>query len=113
MWLCNKDVDVAVCRKRELFRICRQNWNEEDRKKYCKAKKDAKREVYMAMDQKDQKAVERVDSCCDGHELFRFAKLKVGEKKYIIGVGCLKDEGGAVRVSVGDQKKSWKEQQKG
>ena len=28
----NKDVDVAVCRKRGLFRIWKQSWNEEDRK---------------------------------------------------------------------------------
>ena len=28
------------------------NLNEEDRKKYCETKKDAKRIVYMAMDQK-------------------------------------------------------------
>ena len=47
----NKDVDVAVSRKRDLFRIWKQSQNEEDRKKYCEAKKDAKRVVYMAMDQ--------------------------------------------------------------
>ena len=38
MWLLNKDVNVAVC-KRELFRIWKQSRNEEDRKKYCEAKK--------------------------------------------------------------------------
>ena len=53
MWWWNKDVDVAVCRKRELFRIWKQSWNEEDREKYCEAKEDAKRVVYMAIDQKD------------------------------------------------------------
>ena len=51
-WWWNKDVDVAVCRKRELFRIWKQSQNEENRKKYCEAKKDAKRAVYLAMDQK-------------------------------------------------------------
>ena len=45
-------MDVAVCRKRELFKICKQSRNEEDRKKYCETKKDAKGVVYMAMDQK-------------------------------------------------------------
>ena len=44
---------MTVCRKRELFRIQKQSGNEEDRKKYCKAKtKDAKRVVYTAIDQK-------------------------------------------------------------
>ena len=57
-WWWNKDVDVDVCRKRELFRSSKPSGNEEDRKKYCEAKKDAKRVVYMAMNQKAQKAVE-------------------------------------------------------
>ena len=38
-WWRNKDVDVAVCRKRELFRIWKQSRNEEDRRKYCETKK--------------------------------------------------------------------------
>ena len=46
----NKDVDVTVRRKRELFRIWKQKWNEEGRKKYCLAKKDATRVIYMTMD---------------------------------------------------------------
>ena len=96
----NKDVDVAVCRKRELFRIWRQSWNEEDRKKYCEAKKDAKRVVYMAMDQKAREAVEKVDSSRDGCELFRIAKQRAGEKS--VGVSCLKDKSGVVKVSVDD-----------
>ena len=41
IWWWNEDVDVAVCRKRELFRIWKQTWNEEDRKKYCEGKTDA------------------------------------------------------------------------
>ena len=51
-WWWNKDVNVAVRRKNELFRIQKQNQNEEDRKKYCEPKKDAKRAVYTAMDRK-------------------------------------------------------------
>ena len=51
-WWQNKDVNVAMCRKRELFRIWKQTWNEEDRKKYCETKKDAESLVYMTMDQK-------------------------------------------------------------
>ena len=108
-WWWNKDVDVAVRRKRELFRIWRQSWNEEDRKKYCKAKKDAKRVVYMAMDQKAQEAVEKVDSSHDGCDLFRIAKQRAGEKSDVVGVSCLKDKSGAVKVSVDDRKKIWKE----
>ena len=89
MWWWNKDVDVTVCRKGELFRLWKQNWNEEDRKKYCEAKKDAKRVVYMAMDQKARKAVE-VDSCCDGHELFRLSNKGLGRKKMLLGLVVLK-----------------------
>ena len=67
------------------------------------------RVVYMAMDQKAQEAVEKVDSSCDGHELFRIAKQRDGEKSDIVGVSCLKDESGAVKVSMDDRKKIWKE----
>ena len=41
-----------LCVERELFRIWKESQNEEDRKKYCQAKKDAKRVVYMVMDKK-------------------------------------------------------------
>ena len=51
-WWWNKSVNVVVCRKREVFRIWKQSRDEEDWKKYCEAKKDIKRVVYMNMDQK-------------------------------------------------------------
>ena len=53
--------------------------------------------------------MEKVDLCRDGRELFRIAKQRVGEKKDVVGVSCLKDESGAVKVSVDDRKKIWKE----
>ena len=93
-------MDVAVCRKRELFKIWRQSRDKENRKKYCEAKKDTKSAVYMAMDQKAQEAVKKVDSCFDGRELFRIAKQRVGEKNDVAGVSCLKDESGMVKVIV-------------
>ena len=104
-WWWNKDVDVAVHRKRELFRIWRQSRNEEYRKKYCNAKKDDKRVVSMAMDKKAQEAVE-VDLSRDGCELFRIAKQRAGEKSDVVGVSCLKDESGVVKVSVGSKENS-------
>ena len=108
-WWWNKDVDVAPCRKGELFSIWKQSRNGEDRKKYCEAKKDAKRVVYMTMDQKAREAADKVDSCRDGRKLFRIAKQKVGEKKDVVGVSCLKDESGPVKVSADDRRKIWKE----
>ena len=51
------------------------------------------------MDQKAREAVEKVDSCRDGRELSRIAKQRVGEKKHVVGLICLKDESGAVKVS--------------
>ena len=51
-------MNEAVCRKRELFSIWKQNQNEEDRKKYYEAKKDPKKVVYMT---RDQKALETVE----------------------------------------------------
>ena len=100
---------MALCRKRELFRIWKQSRNEEDRKKYCEAKKDVQKVIYVAMDLKARKAVEKFDSCRDGRELFRVAKQRVGENKDVVGVSCLKDESGVMKVSVDDRKKIWKE----
>ena len=98
---------VAVCRKRELFRIWKQSQDEEDRKKYCEAKRDAKRVAYMAMNQKASEMVGEVDSYFNGCELVRTAKQGVGEK--LLGVSCLKHERGAVKVSVDHQKRTCKE----
>ena len=55
-------------------------------------KKNAKRVVYMAVDQKAWETVEKVDSCRHGHELFRIAKQRVGEKRDVVEVSCLEDE---------------------
>ena len=67
----------------------KENRNEEDRKKYFEAKKDAKIVVYMDLDQKAREEVEKVDSCRDGHELFRIPKQRAGEKKDVTEVSCL------------------------
>ena len=76
-------------------------------KKYCEAKRDAKRVAYMAMNQKASEMVGEVDSYFNGCELVRTAKQGVGEK--LLGVSCLKHERGAVKVSVDDQKRTCKE----
>ena len=60
---------------------------------------------YMAMDQKALEAVEKVNSCRDGQELFRIAKQRAGEKGDVVGVSCLKDESGVVKV-LDDRKKT-------
>ena len=67
--------------------------------------KGAKKVVYMAMYQKAQEAVEKVDLCRGGRELFRIAKKKVWEKKNVVGFSCNKDESGTVKLSVDDRKK--------
>ena len=64
------------------------------------------------MDQEARESVVKVDSCRDGRELFRIAKQRVAEKKDVVGFSCLKDESGAVKVSVDDRRKIWKEHRK-
>ena len=49
-------------------------------------KKYAKKVVYMAMDQKAREAVEKIDSCCGGRELFRITNKGLGVKKDVAGV---------------------------
>ena len=46
--------------------------------------------------------MEKVDLCCDGYELFRIVKQRVGEKEDVVRVSCLQYESGAVKVSVDD-----------
>ena len=53
--------------------------------------------------------MEKVDSCLDGRELFRIAKQRAGEKRDVVGVGCLKNAGGTMKLNVDDRKKIWKE----
>ena len=60
------------------------------------------------MDQKAREVVKKVD-LCHGCELFRIARQRAREKKDVVGVSFLIDESGAVKVSVDDQKKIWKE----
>ena len=45
-------MDLAVCRKRELFQICKQSQKEECKEKHCETEKDAKRAVYIVINQK-------------------------------------------------------------
>ena len=61
--------------------------------------------MHIAMNQKAWQRVEKVVSCRDGHELFRIAKQRVWEKSDVVGVSCLEDESGVVKVSVDDRKK--------
>ena len=68
--------------------------------KILSVKKDPKRVVYTAMDQKAREPV--FGSFLDSCELFRIAKQMFGEKKGVAGVTCLKDENRAVKVSMVD-----------
>ena len=65
-------------------------------------KKNLKEVVYTAMEQKALETVGKVNLCCDGCELFRAAKKRLGEKKDVVDVSCFKDQNGAVKVSVDD-----------
>ena len=48
--------------------------------------KDAKKVVYMAMDQKVREVVQKLDSCRDGRELSRIAEERVEEKNDVVEV---------------------------
>ena len=48
--------------------------------------KDAKKVVYMAMDQQVREVVQKLDSCRDGRELSRIAEERVEEKNDVVEV---------------------------
>ena len=58
-------------------------------KKYCEAKRDAKRVVYGYESESLRLIHGEIDSCFDGYELVRTANQRVGEK--LLGLSCLKD----------------------
>ena len=64
------------------------------------------------MDWKAREVVEKVDLCCHGRELLRNSKQRAVEKGDVANVSCLKDETGAVKVSLDDQKKILREHMK-
>ena len=87
LWLQQKQTQTFCTMVVEHTCGC-DSWNEEDRKKYYEAKKDTKRIV--SMDRAARQALEKVNSCCCGYELFRIVKQRTGEKAHVTEVTCLK-----------------------
>ena len=56
----------------------------------------------MVVPKPNPSILKRGDWCRDVRELFRIDKQRAGEKRSIVGVSCLKDESGVVKVSVDD-----------
>ena len=44
----------------------------------------------MAMDQKAQEAVEKVDLCCDGRQCLELPNKRLGRRKMLLGLVVLK-----------------------
>ena len=90
-WWWNKDVDVALCRKKELFRILKRVRERKIGRNIVKQKmmfeRQWKRLIHALM----------VVSCLE--------LPNKGLERRNVGVSCLKDESGAVKVSVDDRKK--------
>ena len=82
MWMC-------LCVERESYLGFGKRVGMSKTGKILQGQKDAKRIVYMAMDQKAQETVEKADSCHNGRELLGIAKQRVGGKKDVVGVSCL------------------------
>ena len=85
-WWWNKDVDVAECKTRELFRIWKQSWNEKDREKNCEAKKDPERVLYIAMDWKGMEAVEKVDYFFIAVNCLELLNKELGRREILLGL---------------------------
>ena len=93
-----------LCTERErAIRIWNHIRSEEDMKKYCEAKKDVQRVVYMAMDKKAREALEKLICVVMVVSCLELQSKRVGEKKDVVGVSCLKDQCGTVEVSVDDR----------
>ena len=62
----------------------------------------------MGMDQKVSEALEKIDSCLMVVSYLELPNKELGRRN-VVGVSCLKDEIGVVKVSVDDRMKIWKE----
>lgn len=78
-------MDVVVCKKGDLFRMQRDCQKEEDRKKYCEAKKDAKRIISMAIDCVSQDTQGKVDSCHDGCSYLELSRKEQEKWAMLLG----------------------------
>ena len=81
---------VWLCVERELFRVWKQSQNEEDRKKKCEAKKDAKRVVYVAIDQEAQEVVRKLIHVMMVLSCLEFPKIGLGWRTMLLGLVVLK-----------------------
>ena len=95
MW--NRDVQWLFV-ERGIYLRSEGTFGKRKTKKCCKAEKDVKKFVSIAV----QEEVEKVNSCRDGLELFRIGKQGTGEKRDVIGVNRIKDKSGVVKVGAND-----------
>ena len=91
-----KDVDVAVCRKWDLFRVWKQS--RKDKAREIQHRKGCTENCFNGYELAARQTMEKVDSCHDGHELFRISKQRPGERAILLGVNSLKNEDGVVKV---------------
>ena len=76
----NRDVQWLFV-ERGIYLRSEGTFGKRKTKKCCKAKKDTKKIVSMAV----QEEVEKVNSCRDGRELFRIGKQGTGKSVMLLG----------------------------
>lgn len=91
-----------------MFKIKKRSSNDRDKRQYCEAKEIVKRVVAAAMDHVSREAIETVKINCDGRELSRIVKHMAKKGRDVLGVNCLKDEKGEMKVTVDECQNTWK-----
>ena len=103
-WWWDESVNVAVTRKRRLFKAWRNGGNKED---YLAAKRASNHAVYVAKKKAEADKFSRVE--VDSAEIFRIAKQMRRNNQDIVGEQCVWDNQGNFCLDSDAKRNAWKE----
>ena len=109
-WWWSVDTELAVSRKRRLFRVWRKSRTAKDREAYMEAKKEAKTIIWRAQEAKRREFADQLERSDRGkHNFFRVAKQMAKEQQDVIGGCCIRDNSGDVVFDECGVKARWEE----
>ena len=98
-WWWNKQVVEVIKRKKEGYKKWRKDRSEENLEAYKVLKKEARREVANALESRQIEMANELEK--GGSTMaFRIAKQRAKEKRDIIGVPCIQDENGNLKMEI-------------
>ena len=107
-WWWNETVQLAVEKKKKVFKEWFKDKKTENLEKYKIAKREARKLVAVAKGTKGKEIIENWQLEGNTSQAFRVAKRLGRERQDIKGVKCLKDDSGRIVTNEEDIKETWK-----